>query len=285
MAKQAKEEITLKATKQDYNLLYFIETSQKGINSAHPKIVKKQIEGVTGDKLFLIIHTNGGDIYSAVKIMQILQKKFQEIIAIVPDYAYSSGTVMSIGCNEIYMSESSTLGPLDLPMEHPKEGSTISSLDITNTLTNLASICTSIGIQIYTELRKDNEDLKLGKDAASKLAFNTASKIISPIIDKIDPFSLQRGYREAKIGLTYAIDLIYSRMMKDDFYQAVSTSSALVNNYPSHGFGIFKNEAENVLKLKIKDLDTLSLWKQIETQFNKLKGDYSKYVKYEKISI
>ena len=192
---------------------------------------------------------------------------------------------MSIGCNEIYMSESSTLGPLDLPMEHPKEGSTISSLDITNTLTNLASICTSIGIQIYTELRKDNEDLKLGKDAASKLAFNTASKIISPIIDKIDPFSLQRGYREAKIGLTYAIDLIYSRMMKDDFYQAVSTSSALVNNYPSHGFGIFKNEAENVLKLKIKDLDTLSLWKQIETQFNKLKGDYSKYVKYEKISI
>lgn len=271
--------------KQDVNILYFIETSKQGINPNHTKVIQRQLENITGDKLFLLLHTYGGDIYSAVKIMKILQNKFKEIIVIIPEYAFSSGTVMALGCDEIQMGVSSTLGPLDLPMEHPKEGSIISSLDITNTLTNLASICTSIGMQVYKELRKDDEDLKLGKDFASKLAFETATKIVHPIIDKIDPFNLQRGYREAKIGLSYAIDLLYSRMMKGNITQALETSSALVNDYPSHGFGIFKEEAENVLKLKIKAMESEPVWLAISQNFNTLKTDYTKYIKYETIKI
>jgi len=174
------------------------------------------------------------------------------------------------------------LGPLDLPMEHPADGSQISSLDITNTLSNLSSICTSIATTIYAKLREDNSNFKLGKTEASKISFDTATKIISPIVSKIDPYYLQRGYRETRIALYYSIDLLTVRMMKDNFYQALDTSSALVNNYPSHGYGIFRDEAKNTLKLNVSNLENLKEWKLFEPTFNKVK-DKTRYIKYLQI--
>ncbi|KKQ38422.1 MAG: SppA protein [Candidatus Roizmanbacteria bacterium GW2011_GWA2_37_7] len=264
------------------NVLFFIEQSKASINRSCVEQVEEELKNYTDGNLFLIIHTYGGDVYSAVRIIRVLQDRFKKINVIIPDFAFSSGTIMSLGSDEIYMDRDAMLGPLDLPMEHPADGSQISSLDITNTLSNLSSICTSIATTIYAKLREDNSNFKLGKTEASKISFDTATKIISPIVSKIDPYYLQRGYRETRIALYYSIDLLTVRMMKDNFYQALDTSSALVNNYPSHGYGIFRDEAKNTLKLNVSNLENLKEWKLFEPTFNKVK-DKTRYIKYLQI--
>ncbi len=252
------------------HILYFVECSN-GIVPSHVDEIEKIIGENTNDVLYLVLHTYGGDIYSAVRIMRILQNKFKKINVIIPDYAYSSGTIMSLGSDLIYMAVDASLGPLDKPQEHPNDGSEISSIDITQTLTNLTSFCTSAATQIYTKLRDGN--MKLSKKEATSLAFDTATKLVVPVIEKIDPYLLQRGFREAKIGLLYAIDMLSTRMMKGKFKKAVNTSKILVDEYPSHGYNIFREEAQYYLGLTIAPLELLPEWKIIEPKFNTLKNN------------
>lgn len=264
-----------------HDVLLFIDRMKDGIDYNCVSKVETELANIQqGKEIFLVIHTFGGDVYSSVRIIRIIQQKFLNIKAIIPDYAFSSGTIMSLGADEIHMDCDAMLGPLDLPMEHPHDGSEISSLDITNTLNNIASICTSVGMQMYSKLRNNNDrGLKMGKEKAASIAFDSATKIVQPIVQQIDPFILQRGFRETRIGLYYAIDLLYSRMMSGNFPQAMKTSSSLVNDYPSHGYGIFRDEARDTLSLKVLDLEKLSEWTTVKPIFDKYK-DARRYIKY-----
>lgn len=107
-------------TKSSY-VLYFIECGE-GIRRQHVELLESKLGTIKGDVLYLVLHTFGGDVYSAVRIMRILQSRFKEIKIIVPDYAYSSGTMMALGGDSIYMAVDATLGPLDKPIEHPNDG-------------------------------------------------------------------------------------------------------------------------------------------------------------------
>lgn len=265
-------------------VLFFIQNSKDGIGLNDVTQIEDQLATTSvTDTLFAVIYTAGGDVYSAVKIMRMLQNKFPVIKIIIPDFVYSAGTIMSLGGNEIYMDVDATLGPLDKPMENFKDGSEISSIDITKTLTNIASICTSIGLSIYKELRTqlDNETIRLGKNDASKIAFDTAAKLICPITEKIDPFNLQKGYRETTIGLYYAIDMVFSRMIVKDMSQAGQSCRKLVNDYPSHGYCIFRDELRDTLKLKVYNLEDLLEWKRIKPTYDLVKKNYIRYLKIE----
>jgi len=56
------------------NVLFFIENS--GIGRTQVNLVKKQIsEAKNSDLLYLVLNTIGGDVYSTVRIVRLLQSK------------------------------------------------------------------------------------------------------------------------------------------------------------------------------------------------------------------
>jgi hypothetical protein len=63
----------------------------------------------------LLLHTSGGDMDAAEKMVEIIRKKVGTagFRVIVPDFAKSSGTLMAIGADKIVMSDTSELGPID----------------------------------------------------------------------------------------------------------------------------------------------------------------------------
>jgi hypothetical protein len=66
------------------------------------------------DGLDLILHTPGGDVASTQSIVHYLHQMFGENIrAIVPQVAMSSGTMLACSCKEILMGKHSNLGPID----------------------------------------------------------------------------------------------------------------------------------------------------------------------------
>lgn len=65
--------------------------------------------------LDLLIHTSGGDIDAAEKLIKLVRTKVHNGVLriIIPDFAKSAGTLMALGADFIVMSDTSELGPID----------------------------------------------------------------------------------------------------------------------------------------------------------------------------
>lgn len=75
------------------------------------------INGMDWDRgLVLLLHTPGGAINATETIVAYLQSKFHEIETIVPVYAMSAGTMITLGTNRVIMGRQSQLGPIDPQM-------------------------------------------------------------------------------------------------------------------------------------------------------------------------
>ncbi len=70
------------------------------------------VDGANAD---LLLHTGGGDIDAAEKLITMLRDVIStaELRVVVPDYAKSAGTLMALGADHIVMSNTSELGPID----------------------------------------------------------------------------------------------------------------------------------------------------------------------------
>lgn len=65
--------------------------------------------------LDLLLHTGGGDIDAAEKLISMVRTKVgtAKLRVVVPDYAKSAGTLMALGADAIVMSDTSELGSID----------------------------------------------------------------------------------------------------------------------------------------------------------------------------
>lgn len=69
-----------------------------------------------GSSIDLMLHTFGGDVDAAEKLISMLRAAVASTASlrvIVPDVAKSAGTLMALGANEIVMSDTSELGTID----------------------------------------------------------------------------------------------------------------------------------------------------------------------------
>lgn len=76
------------------------------------------------DCLLVMITTNGGDALTVERIVNIFRQHYEEVNFIVPDYAYSAGTILCMSGDNIFMDYYSALGPID-PQIQNKEGRTL----------------------------------------------------------------------------------------------------------------------------------------------------------------
>ena len=69
----------------------------------------------TNRDLDLLLHTTGGSIDAAEKLMGMMRRHVDsaKLRIIVPDFAKSAGTLMVLGADSVVMSDMSELGPID----------------------------------------------------------------------------------------------------------------------------------------------------------------------------
>lgn len=96
---------------------------------ANVKQIVEQIcnDGEKHDKLFVLLTTTGGSLNPVKRIVNIFRNFYSEVNFIVPDYAYSAGTVMCCSGDKIYMDYYSVLGPID-PQVMNKDGKFVAAL-------------------------------------------------------------------------------------------------------------------------------------------------------------
>lgn len=228
------------------------------------KFLHQEISKQKSKILYLVIDTLGGVPEIGFRIMKLLDAKFDKIITVVPDKAMSTGTLMALGSDGIFMFHSSSLGPLDLQIEHPTDGSRISTLDVRDTMNTIMSHSEIAAERIY---RQNYNGFGLGRVQAAKIAALNAQNLIKPIVDKIDPYHLHKSFRSADVGERYASILLKTRMLKDSPGVANAVSSILANDYATHSYAITLDEAKNRLFLTVNDLSELTQWPVIERYF------------------
>lgn len=79
------------------------------------------------DKIYIILTTGGGSATVVERLVNILRHHYNEVNFIIPDYAYSAGTIFCMSGDNILMDYFSVLGPID-PQVRNKEGKMVPAL-------------------------------------------------------------------------------------------------------------------------------------------------------------
>ena len=252
--------------KKYYLLMVYPELDGKQfvIDNSDVLAVLEEMKGIKSKKehtaIDMLLNSNGGDIYSAYKIINIIREHCSDLTIIVPLYAKSAATLMALGGNRIIMGAQSELGPLDLPTEHPiAEGRMMSALDAVRPLEYLAATASNLAYRLGLVIRRR---IQLPRKDSIEIALRFASDYIGPIISKLDPLVVNECYRELDIAGHYARELLSRYMLaekknKDELSGAIAHK--LVWGYPSHGFAICINEAKRI-GLEVCHLSEYSDW-------------------------
>lgn len=68
---------------------------------------------VKNDTLCIFLNTPGGSAETVEKLVKITRHHYKEVYFVVPDSAYSAGTIFCMSGDKIFMDYSSSLGPID----------------------------------------------------------------------------------------------------------------------------------------------------------------------------
>ena len=79
------------------------------------------------DKLVVILTTSGGSAFAVERWVNILRQHYKVVDFIVPNYAYSAGTIFCMSGDNILMDYVSVLGPID-PQVQNKDGNWVAAL-------------------------------------------------------------------------------------------------------------------------------------------------------------
>jgi hypothetical protein len=171
-----------------------------------------------------LLHTPGGDIDAAEKLMSILRSRVGvgRLRVIVPDFAKSAGTLMAIGADEIVMSDTSELGPIDPQV-------TITDGDGNRTTQSIQAYLDAYD-QLTERLQDDPDDL------ATRLQFNK----LEP--DRIVHFQAVK----ARARLFAESQLKRGMCRETGNYTKIAARLLDTKERPSHGQVINAEEAQSL---------------------------------------
>ncbi len=180
--------------------------------------------------LTLVLHTPGGVINAAETIVAYLRSKFADIEVIVPTFAMSAGTMISLAADRIVMGRQSQLGPID-PMF------------VMGQRTHSARA-------IVDQFDKARDEI-LGNTAASGVWF--------PILQSMGPALLEEARNALEYGERMVKEWLEAYMFSGrenagDLAKAVAHYFNDTSNHKSHGRRIDRDEARGQ-GLNVEDLE------------------------------
>jgi hypothetical protein len=207
--------------------------------------LKKNNPGVK--EVDFIMYSPGGSADDAYRIIRTLRKNFETVNVIIPFWAKSAATLLSLGANKIVMDEFGEFGPLDAQIGKAREDSPEydreSALNDEHSVNILENRYKMMFEQMYIRLYNHRE-INIPKTELSKQLMDNLSKFFKPLLSQIDPYKLGEKKRKLDIGAQYAKRIIAQ------FGAPINESSGrqlvdyLINECPDHGYVIDKDVME-----------------------------------------
>ena len=223
-----------------------------------------QLAGALGDDRFrdldVVIHSSGGDIHAAYQMMSLLRGRMTgngELVACVPQKAYSSATLLCLGTDRILLGELGSLGPLDAQIRvgvtdvgTPDYTSALHLLKGLNRLRQFSlDTFNEVAARLYDRRVLRNEDLL-------KYGIEFTRAITAPLFERIESHKIGYWDQMLQTGELYGCRLLQrGNLVKDagdlDRHEHIrQILHRLVYDYPSHESVIDRDELAHRLDLR-----------------------------------
>jgi hypothetical protein len=188
----------------------------------------------------VLLHSTGGSAQSAYRVAKTLETHCNGFVAVVPRYAKSAATLLSLGAIDIIMSEHAELGPLDAQFFETEREGIVSALDEVQSLERLhAFSLEAIDRTMMLLLGRTGKKI----DTLLPPILRYVAEMTRPLFEKIDTVHYTQMSRALKVAEEYAIRLLGNRYPAD---KAGEIARQLVHGYPEHGFIIDIGEAKAI---------------------------------------
>lgn len=214
------------------------------VNGADSEI-KDIIESLPNkkDSLYIILTTGGGVLLPVQRMVKVFRQYYKEVNFIVPNYAFSAGTILCMSGDKIFMNYFSCLGPIDPQVENrdKKLVPALGYLDKINELLEKARTNTLSQAEFLILKDFDLAELKQ-YEQAKELTISLLKKWLTQY--KFKDWQIHSDGRPVT--------------QEDKEQRAVEIAEKLSNNkiWNSHGYPIDIDTLRNELKLKIEDFST-----------------------------
>jgi len=191
--------------------------------------------------LLCLATTFGGSADVAYQIVRSARRHYPEgrFSFYVDSICKSAGTLMAIGADEIIMSDTAELGPLDVQIQKPDElGEYTSGLTSSQALETLRDALFQAFEFHFLNLRFRSQH-QITTKMAAELAVKLSVGSFEPIYGQFDPMRVGENERSCQIAMAYC-ERIKTDNVKDDAIMQ------LIRGYPSHGFVIDRDEASEL---------------------------------------
>jgi hypothetical protein len=217
-------------------IYWAVETQVKNlIESQKAKKQKKK-------SLVVILTTMGGYIEVVKRIVDTIRHHYKRVIFIIPNYAFSAGTVLALSGDEIHMDYFSQLGPID-PQVDTGRGRMVPALGYLEQYNRLVKKATS-GTITPAEVQL----LITGFDQAELYQYEQARDLsISLIKEWLVKYKFKNWKRTKKRGLKVTPLLRRTRA------QEIATILNKTERWHAHGCGISMAVLKRELNLMIED--------------------------------
>jgi Serine dehydrogenase proteinase len=199
------------------------------------------------ENCILFLKTRGGDPDQAYKLAKFLSNKkgaYKNFILFVYDMCKSAGTSIALSADEIIMTDSGELGPLDMQIRSEESVDLASTMNMLQSLELLSEQASKMFLKCLNGILSENDPRngtnyycpKISVKVAESVAENVTKELLQPISSQIDPQQFVSVYRQAKIAQDYA-----ERLNRELIGTGII--EFLLKGYPSHEFIIDRDEA------------------------------------------
>lgn len=207
----------------------------------------------------LWLDSPGGSARDAYKIALLLRSVASRIRVVIPDYAKSAATLLSLVADEIYMGPAAELGPLDVQLDYEKSpGTRVSALDRIGNLNEITEAARDIVLGLGGEVRTTT---RLGPSETVSVMAGLASSLLQPLVSQVDPTILHQSTRMLKEAADYGTRLMLTRQDCPPEL-AMSLPERLTKDYPTHGYAISLAEAAE-LGLPVRPIAEYEFCRQV----------------------
>ncbi|MFH1113253.1 MAG: ATP-dependent Clp protease proteolytic subunit [Pseudomonadota bacterium] len=212
-------------------------------------------------RLVFFLNTPGGSVEVAEKMVEIMRYHYPEVLFVVPDYAFSAGTILCMSGNRIYMEYSSALGPIDPQVWNGNQWvPALGYLDWVQIMVNKSAAGQLTNAE-FLILQNQDPALLSKYEQARNLTITLLKKWL---VDYKFQDWTQHNTNPAKIGTSVTL--------AEKQQRAEEIANALGNNqyWHSHGRMIGPITLQSVLKLRIDDYSSDRTLQSLIRSYNDL---------------
>lgn len=216
-------------------------------------IFYKQLQKLDKSKrIDLFLYTKGGDVLTALRLVQLIYEYTDNFSVLVPYKAYSAGTLIALGASEVVMTKMGELSPVD-----PNVTSAFNPSEPTNQ-----------NVKLPINVEDVYSFISIAKDVVGIKNDDAMVKVFTNLTDHVHPLAVGSVYRTHALIRSIARELLLMHMDYHEEYKINEIIDTLIEKLHSHSFMITRKEVKDTIKLPVtycNDELEIEMWQLYET--------------------